>query len=297
MKHHIDPKIDCVFKAILGAEENRNLVVHFLNAILGSELSAPIDTVDILNPYNDKEFLADKLSIVDVKARDRKGHLYQVEIQLLNYHHLPARILYTWADIYSQQLQSGENYGQLNPTYAIWLLAENVIKDDCEYLHAFKFRDNHGKTLIEHGGVWLLELLKFKAPHIETEQQRWLKFFTDGEQLDDVLLPEWMTTLEMRQAMGTLRQFSEKERDYHAYQARQNFLREQHSIMQEREMLLQERETMSQELETMSQEREIMSQDQQILEHKLELESQARQEALAEVERLKKLLEQNNMSQ
>jgi hypothetical protein len=34
MKHHIDPKIDCVFKALLGAEDNRNLLVHFLNAIL-----------------------------------------------------------------------------------------------------------------------------------------------------------------------------------------------------------------------------------------------------------------------
>jgi hypothetical protein len=33
--------------------------------------------------------------------------------------------------------------------------------------------------------------------------------------------------------MNTLRQFSEKERDYHAYQARQNFLREQLTIQYE----------------------------------------------------------------
>jgi len=30
--------------------------------------------------------------------------------------------------------------------------------------------------------------------------------------------------------MNTLKQFSEKERDYHAYQARQNYLREQRTI-------------------------------------------------------------------
>ena len=66
MKHPIDPKIDCVFKAILGAENNRNLLLHFLNAILDSDLTAPIDQVEILNPYNDKEFLNNKLSIVDV---------------------------------------------------------------------------------------------------------------------------------------------------------------------------------------------------------------------------------------
>jgi predicted transposase/invertase (TIGR01784 family) len=69
MKH----QIDCVFKALLGAENNCNLLVHFLNAIIGSDLSAPIDTVEILNPYNEKEFIEDKLSIVDVKARDAQG--------------------------------------------------------------------------------------------------------------------------------------------------------------------------------------------------------------------------------
>jgi hypothetical protein len=80
----------------------------------------------------------------------------------------------------------------------------------------------------------LLELQKFTAPQIENEQQRWLRFFSEGEQLDDDAgLPDWMTTTEMRQAMSTLRQFSEKDRDYHAYQARQNFLREQLSRQQE----------------------------------------------------------------
>ena len=32
MLHPIDPKIDCVFKALLGAEDNRPLLIHFLNA-------------------------------------------------------------------------------------------------------------------------------------------------------------------------------------------------------------------------------------------------------------------------
>ena len=94
MKHKIDPKIDCVFKALLGAEDNRNLLVHFLNAIIGSDIAAPLTNVDILNPYNDKEFLEDKLSIVDVKAKDSDDNIYQIEIQLVSYANLPARILY-----------------------------------------------------------------------------------------------------------------------------------------------------------------------------------------------------------
>lgn len=76
MKHRIDPKIDCVFKALLGADENRNLLVHSLNADLLKELKAPVVDVDILNHYSEREFLIDKLSIVDVKARDKEGRLF-----------------------------------------------------------------------------------------------------------------------------------------------------------------------------------------------------------------------------
>lgn len=50
--------------------------------------------MEILNSYNEREFRDDKLSIVDVKARDQGGRLYQIEIQLPNVPDLPARILH-----------------------------------------------------------------------------------------------------------------------------------------------------------------------------------------------------------
>jgi len=33
--------------------------------------------------------------VVDVKAKDSEGRLYQIEIQLLTYRHLPERMVYT----------------------------------------------------------------------------------------------------------------------------------------------------------------------------------------------------------
>ncbi|TAN49384.1 MAG: Rpn family recombination-promoting nuclease/putative transposase [Methylococcaceae bacterium] len=285
MKHHIDPKIDCVFKALLGSEANRNLLVHFLNAVLKQDLSAPITEVDILNPYNDKEFLADKLSVVDVKAKDGQGQLFQVEVQLLMYRNLPARIIYTWADIYSQQLQSGEDYHKLQPTYAIWLVAEDIVKDDEQYAREYKLRDENGRTLIEHGGIWLLELSKFRADMVETERQRWLKFFKDGDKLDDNRLPEWMNTEEMRQAMGTLKLFSEKERHYHEYQARQNYLREQRTIQWELEQERQEKLAAWRDRQKILQEKEAALQRE-------EAALQREEAALREIERLKSLLNQ-----
>jgi len=273
MKHQIDPTIDCVFKAILGSEENKNLLVHFLNSVLSSELKQPITSVSILNPYNDKEYLSDKLSIVDVKARDNSEQLYQIEIQLSYYPSLPARVIYTWADVYSQQLQNGDKYAELRPTYSIWLMGENIVKDDDQYLHRYKFRDDTGKGLTSHGGIWLLELEKFHAQHINSEQERWLQFFKDGKTLNDDALPEWMETEEMRQAMDTLRQFSEKEKNYFAYQARQDFIRQQNSIRLDYESEIQA---------------ERLAKNQALTEKEAAIHRE--QKALAEIERLKELL-------
>ena len=61
--------------------------------------------------------------------------------------------------------------------------------------------------------------------------------------------------------MKALKQFSEKDRDYHEYQARQNFLRQQRSIQSE-----------------------------------LEAEREGRRQALAEIERLKALLEKRTQT-
>ena len=92
-----------------------------------------------------------------------------------------------------------------------------------------------------------------------------------------------MQTEEMRQAMSTLKAFSEKERAYHAYQARQNYLRQQKSIENYLNALLAEVEQARAEKE----------QAQVEIEQARAAEEQARAEkeaALAEIERLKALL-------
>ena len=275
MQHAIDPKIDCVFKALLGSEENRNLLIHFLNAFLATELNEPLVWVDIINPYNDKEFLNDKLSIVDVKARDRFEQLYQIEIQLTSYGNLPSRIVYNWADIYSKQLKSGKDYGELKPTYSIWLLAENLLHHDTEYRHHYKLRDEQGQCLTQHGGIWLVELNKFNATTIANEEHRWLKFFKEGEHLNDTTLPDWMTTPEMTQAMTTLSLFSEKERQYDKYQARQEYLREQRTLQKEQEQTSQKLKQTHQKLEQTSAQLEQANEKLEQTSEKLEQTNQA----------------------
>lgn len=88
---------------------------------------------------------------------------------------------------------------------------------------------------------------------------------------DPARLPPWMQTPEMQKAMSTVQDFSEKERAYHAYQARRNFLRQQQTIQRRIDQL-----TAAVEREQAEKERERAE----------------KEAALAEVARLQARLEQ-----
>lgn len=266
MKHRIDPTVDCVFKALLGSVQNKNLLVHFLNAVIDPPIERRIISVEILNPYNEKEFLSDKLSIVDVKASDPAGVTYQIEIQLAVYGGLESRILYTWSDLYASQLKSGQEYAKLKPAISIWVLSGILFEDSKAYHHHFQPWDRVNKVLLnEHCSIHTLELEKWNKTEVELEVDRWTLFFRDGKELDDEHLPGFMGTLEMRQAMATLRQFSEKERAYDVYQRRMDYLREQATIrgllddaLRDKERLIQEKAAVERARETAVREKEAV---------------------------------------
>ena len=141
------------------------------------------------------------------------------------------------------------------------------------------------------------QLKKFAATHIESEEQRWLKFFTEGEQLNDDTLPEWMITQEMKQAMSTLSTFSEKDQNYFKYQARQEYIREQNAIQNELEQAKRESaqakrliEAAKKREEALQQRETIALQEKQAAIHEKQDAMQKTQAALAEIEQLKALL-------
>jgi predicted transposase/invertase (TIGR01784 family) len=280
MHRPIDPKVDCVFKTLFGSDDHRDLLIHFLNALLAEDLAAPIADVDILNPYNERETLDDKLTVVDVKARDAARRIFQIEIQLLVFANLAPRILYAWADLFSQQLQRGGDYRALQPVYAIWILDGTLFRERPEYAHRYRWRDDRGRPLIDHGTIRVYELSKFDVEPVQSDAERWLRFLKDGESLDPTRLPAWMQPSIMRSAMSTLNAFSEKERDYHRYQSRQEALRVQRAVAYELE-------------ERRAAEQAALQAAKDALQAK-EAERQAKEAALAEIARLKALLDQQS---
>ncbi len=78
----LDPKLDLTFKKIFGTEKNKNILIHFLNDILGFTGVNAIQDVEFLSTIMNPEIASDKQSIVDVLCKDSLGNRYIAEMQL-----------------------------------------------------------------------------------------------------------------------------------------------------------------------------------------------------------------------
>ncbi|MDH4127336.1 MAG: Rpn family recombination-promoting nuclease/putative transposase, partial [Spirochaetota bacterium] len=78
---YVKPYSDIFVKYLFGSQGNEDILLHFINAVLSDSELKRVSDVAILNPFNLQSFSKDKLSILDVKARDETDRLYNIEIQ------------------------------------------------------------------------------------------------------------------------------------------------------------------------------------------------------------------------
>ena len=116
----LNPKIDFVFRRLFGSEENKDLLISLINSVV--EPTPHIVDVTIKNPFNLAAYRDAKESILDIKAIDRDGTWYDIEMQLEAHSLYGRRAIYYLSKTYSGQLESGEDYSNLNTTIGIHFL-------------------------------------------------------------------------------------------------------------------------------------------------------------------------------
>ena len=57
-------------------------MISLINSIVATE--DQVVDIEILNPYNSRNFVRDKQSILDIKAKDSLGNYYDIEMQICN---------------------------------------------------------------------------------------------------------------------------------------------------------------------------------------------------------------------
>src|SRR2546428_1726884 len=115
----IDVKVDYAFKHLFGREATRPILIDVIDSVLNPPPGHHIRDIELLNPFNPMEALDDKLSILDIKARDQTGRQFNVEMQMLAVPYYEKRIVYYSCKLHQQQLHKGEDYFELRPTISI----------------------------------------------------------------------------------------------------------------------------------------------------------------------------------
>ncbi|MEQ8172961.1 MAG: Rpn family recombination-promoting nuclease/putative transposase [Candidatus Eremiobacterota bacterium] len=231
----INPRVDFAFKLIFGNEQNKDILISLLNAILEDYQTCPIESIEILNPLGSKEYSKDKLTILDIKAKDQKGEFYNIEMQISDQYYYQKRALYYWSRLYTSQISEGIGYQNLTRTVSINILNFNAIKEK-DYHNVYRVRELKQNTdLTDHLEIHFIELDKFtkELPDIKRTMDRWIYFLKHAEKFTETNLPEPLKEIKpIEKANVILDRISLNKEQREIYEARLKSLRDADGALQ-----------------------------------------------------------------
>ncbi|HSN98316.1 MAG TPA: Rpn family recombination-promoting nuclease/putative transposase [Candidatus Nanopelagicales bacterium] len=185
-----DPRTDFVFQRIFGSENHKAALIGFLNDVLGLDLAHRITEVAFLPPEQRPKVSELKYSIVDVKCVDATGTTYVVEMQVLNVEAFEKRVVYNVAKAYTNQLDVGDKYPELNDVIGISicdfvLWPERKHEPTVPMLSRWRMQEqSSGRRGLDHLQFVFLELPKYDTSREpETVVEKWAYFFQEARNL------------------------------------------------------------------------------------------------------------------
>lgn len=229
MSTFVSPVRDIFIKYLFGTEENKDLLISFINAVLEDSDFSRIIQVELKNPFNYKTFSIEKESILDVKAIDEKGRIYDIEVQANGFHYFEKRSLYYWAKLYSSQLYEGHYYTKLEPVICINLIDGTIFKE-LNRLHTcflLTEKNNSEYVLTDHLMIHFLEIEKLADQNVKGHLRKWIDFFSKEGKEDMTILLKDDPVLE--KAHESYEKFTKNDQLLEMYEAREKWKRDYES--------------------------------------------------------------------
>jgi predicted transposase/invertase (TIGR01784 family) len=208
---------------LFGDPANSDLLIHLLNAVL--DPASPIVEVQILNPFNEKEFAEDKLSVLDIKARDARRAWFNVEMQGKALGWLRQRIPYYNASLFVDQLGEGEHYHTLLPAISICFLKEPLFPEVATPHLRFALCDcEHGVRLSDSLEIHTIELPKYNYECLSLSAAeplvQWAFFLDRAAGLEAVELKRLLPTSEHEKATEVMETIARTPQERQVYESR-----------------------------------------------------------------------------
>lgn len=133
-------RFDWAMKHMLRDKANFGILEGLVSVLLGEEVK--ID--EILESEGNQESERDKFNRVDIKARNSKGHIILVEVQLTRQLYYLERILYGVCKTITEHISIGDKYDQIKKVYSISILYCDYGRgDDYVYHGETRFKGIH----------------------------------------------------------------------------------------------------------------------------------------------------------
>ncbi|WP_265027461.1 MULTISPECIES: Rpn family recombination-promoting nuclease/putative transposase [unclassified Wolbachia] len=232
----LDPKNDISFKRIFGTEKNKDILIHFLNDILGFTGKSAIQDIEFLSTIQDPDIASKKQSIVDVLCRDENGLQVIVEMQVAKTKGFEKRAQYYAAKAYSRQADKGDQYHDLKEIIFIAIADCILFPDKSEYKskHTIRDEDTNEHDLKDFYFIFI-ELPKFpktKEDQLSSIVEKWVYFFryadeTSEEELERIIGSD----LIIKRAYEELNRFNWSEKEFIAYEQEIKRIRDEQAVL------------------------------------------------------------------
>ena len=174
----LELKNDLVFQKVFGMPRNSDITAHFLSLILKRQ----IHNIDLdANKRMLSSRMDSKTGRLDIRAKFNNGEDCNIELQVIPYKYMPARMLEYWAGMYDNKINSGQGYDTLKPSISI-LIANYKLEelDNISKYHTIwnlREKDFPQNIISKNIELHVLEIPKIKDEEIvKDELSQWLKF-------------------------------------------------------------------------------------------------------------------------
>ena len=182
----VDIKNDVAFRKIFGNQKKSVVLISFLNAVLRLEGNNRINKVTIIDPYLLPRIAGEKASIIDVRATDQRNRQFVVEMQVADLTGFESRVQYYTARDYSMQIDKGEDYLKLKPTYFIGILNFGIGFGKLYLSKHFTVEEETGECVLDGIQYRFIQLTKFKKnkDQLVDMVDKWTYFIKHAQKLE-----------------------------------------------------------------------------------------------------------------
>jgi len=191
LSRYINIYTDFAFKKVFGTEANKDLLISFLNQLMGLTGDSEITDVTYLNPEQLGDNINERRAVYDVYCSTGNGEHFIVEMQKAKQDHFKDRALYYSSFAIREQGTKGSilkpwDY-KLMPVYVVGILNFVMDEEDEAVITRVTLKDDRNREFNKNLQFIFIEMPKFtkEETELETFLDKWLYVIKNISRLDD----------------------------------------------------------------------------------------------------------------